>query len=254
MASLKITIIAISSCVLCVSCSTPPPSQRQSSSLTSGKSTRQIVDERLTAVAITRRGAVGRYANVDQSVIKAPGNADGGSAAPVSEDGYFLTADHVLVRAHGHNVFIVYANGGNPITAQARIVWRSSSDDLALLHVPTSTPYYYPMVGSGRSISPGHSVAHGGVASATSSRYGSIRTPLQSDSSFAGGQQFEIDIELKPGDSGGPILERNGNLVGINSSVEFLTPLETKIFIDSVGVRPNVRKIQSLIQKDRRSR
>jgi hypothetical protein len=64
---------------------------------------------------------------------------------------------------------------------------------------------------------------------------------------------FKMDIRLEPGDSGGPVIDAYGNLIGINSAVEFLIPLETAIFIDSEGVRPNIRKINELIQVDRNS-
>lgn len=62
-----------------------------------------------------------------------------------------------------------------------------------------------------------------------------------------------MDIPLEPGDSGGPVIDAYGNLIGVNSAVEFLIPLETAIFIDSEGVRPNVQKIHELIQRDRNS-
>ena len=60
-----------------------------------------------------------------------------------------------------------------------------------------------------------------------------------------------MDIPLQPGDSGGPVLDAYGNLVGINSAVEFLVPLETAFFVDSEGNRPNVRKINAIIENDR---
>ena len=36
--------------------------------------------------------------------------------------------------------------------------------------------------------------------------------------------------------------------------VEFLVPLETAIFIDSEGNRPNTAKIDNIIEKDRKRR
>ena len=60
-----------------------------------------------------------------------------------------------------------------------------------------------------------------------------------------------MDILLEPGDSGGPVVDAYGQLIGINSAVEFLIPLETAIFIDSEGVRPNTKKIREMIEKDR---
>jgi hypothetical protein len=47
------------------------------------------------------------------------------------------------------------------------------------------------------------------------------------------------------------VVDAYGNLVGINSAVEFLVPMETAFFVDSEGNRPNTRMIESLIQNDR---
>jgi hypothetical protein len=83
---------------------------------------------------------------------------------------------------------------------------------------------------------------------------GKLRTPLAPERAFTGNRPFKIDIPLQPGDSGGPVVDAYGNLVGINSAVEFLIPLETAIFIDSEGNRPNTRKIAGIINRDRKSR
>ena len=68
---------------------------------------------------------------------------------------------------------------------------------------------------------------------------------------FTRTRSFKIDIPLQPGDSGGPVVDAYGRLVGINSAVEFLVPMETAFFIDSEGNRPNTRLIDALIQNDR---
>ncbi len=68
---------------------------------------------------------------------------------------------------------------------------------------------------------------------------------------FTGNRTFKMDLMLEPGDSGGPVVDADGRLIGINSAVEFLVPLETAIFIDSEGVRPNTKKIHEMIEKDR---
>lgn len=212
---------------------------------------RQIVQERLSAVVVTSRNELGSWVNQGFSIEKAPSDADGGSAAPITEDGYFLTADHVLAHSPGKNVFIIYGRGGRIVTSKARIVWRSESDDIAILHIPLKTPYFYQWTPPGRWLSVGHGLIHGGMATGTKSAPGKLRTALAPEGGFTGNRSFKIDIPLQPGDSGGPIVDARGNLVGINSAVEFLIPLETAIFIDSEGNRPNTRKIANLIQKDR---
>ncbi|MBC7979558.1 MAG: serine protease [Armatimonadetes bacterium] len=224
----------------------PPPSPD-----VPGDMAKQIVSERLSAVVVTSRNELGSWVNQRFAISKAPDDADGGSAAPISEDGYFITADHVLARADGRNVFVIYGRGGRILTSKARVVWRSYSDDLALLHIPQKTPFFYQWTPATRWLSPGHGIIHGGMATGFRSSPGKLRTPLSPESGFTGNRKFKIDMPLQPGDSGGPVVDAFGKLVGINSAVEFLIPLETAIFIDSEGNRPNIGKITSIIQKDR---
>lgn len=227
----------------------PPASQEMP-----GAMARQIVTERLSAVVVTQRDELGSWVNQRFSISKAPGDADGGSAAPITEDGYFLTADHVLARSTNRNVFVIYGSGGRIVTSKARIVWRSYADDLALLHIPLKTPYFYNWTPPDRWLSPGHALIHGGMATGFRTAPGKLRTPLAPEGSFTGNRRFKIDIPLQPGDSGGPVVDARGNLIGINSAVEYLIPLETAIFIDSEGNRPNTGKIAGIIQKDRNRR
>ncbi len=244
---LKLT--ALLSALLAISCAplgqAPPASQE-----IPGDMAKQIVRERLSAVVVTGRKELGSWVNQRFSIAKAPDDADGGSAAPITEDGYFLTADHVLARSTNRNVFVIYGSGGRLVTSKARIIWRSSGDDLAILHIPVKTPYFYNWTPPERWLSPGHGVIHGGMATGFRSAAGKLRTPLSPQTTFTGNRRFKIDIPLQAGDSGGPIVDARGNLIGINSAVEFLIPLETAIFIDSEGNRPNTEKIAGIIQKD----
>lgn len=234
-------------------CTSLAPSPRASTAPPTA-TTRQIVRERLSAVVVTERSELGSWANQKFSMANAPTDADGGSAAPISEDGYFLTADHVLAKSEGKNVFIIYGRSGNILVSRARIVWRSQSADLAILHIPAKTPYYYQWTPPDRSLAPGHGIIHGGMATGFKSSPGTLRTALAPESPFTGNRRFKIDIPLEPGDSGGPVVDAFGNLVGINSAVEYLIPLETAIFIDSEGNRPSIKKINAIIHKDRRGR
>jgi len=240
-------------CLLAAACAPLAPAPPASMAMP-GLATRQIVRERLSAVVVTSRDELSGWVRQRFSASGAPGDADGGSAAPITPDGYFLTADHVLSRSDDRNVFIIYGSGGRIVTSKARIVWRSYSDDLALLHIPLKTPYHYNWTPPGQWLSPGHAIIHGGMATGHRIEPGKLRTPLAPERAFTGNRPFKIDIPLQPGDSGGPVVDAYGNLVGINSAVEFLIPLETAIFIDSEGNRPNTRKIAGIINRDRKSR
>ena len=78
--------------------------------------------------------------------------------------------------------------------------------------------------------------------------------PFRRRARFTGTRKFKIDIPLQPGDSGGPVVDAYGNLVGINSAVEFLVPMETAFFVDSEANRPNTRMIDSLVQNGSRAK
>ncbi len=237
--------------VLMQACAQPPP---QPDPVTPGPMARQIVAERLSAVVVTQLPEIQGWAARRFAAAGAPGDADGGSAAPISPDGYFLTADHVLSQIAGRNVFVIYGHGGRIVTGRARVVWRSYDDDLALLHVPINTPYFYRWTDAARWVPEGTEVIHGGVATGFRSEPGKLTTSLPPERFFTRNRSFKIDIPLQPGDSGGPVVDAYGSLVGINSAVEFLIPLETAFFVDSEGNRPSVRMIENLIERDRAQR
>lgn len=216
-----------------------------------GPGARKIVSQRFSAVVVTDRDDLSHWINRRFSASRSVGDADGGSATPISPDGYFLTADHVLERMQGRHVFVLYGGGARLVPAKARVVWRSSGADLALLHIPVKTGYYYTWSPPDRWLAEGSGVIHGGVATGVKSEWGKLGTSLAPEGWFTGTRKFKIDIPLQAGDSGGPVVDAHGALVGINSAVEFLVPMETAFFVDSEASRPNIRKIESLVRHDR---
>ena len=234
-------------CWLAQACSVPPAPD----AVAPNQATRQIVAERVSAVVVTDRNNLERWVTRGFATSQAPGDADGGSAAPITPDGYFLTADHVLSQMAGRNVFLIYGQGGRLAPAKARVVWRSAPDDIALLHIPVKTPYFYQWTPPERWLPEGSRVIHGGISTGFKSGDGQLGTALAPAGAFTRNRRFKIDIPLQPGDSGGPVVDAYGRLIGINSAVEFLVPMETAFFIDSEGNRPNTRLLEGIIRRDR---
>ena len=231
----------------CVRPLVPPPER-----LVPGTLARELVDERAAAVMVAARDSIQDWA--DRRFPKRYGSedVDGGSAAPISPDGYFLTADHVLARVGSdRNAFVLYGLGRQLVTAKARVVWRSSAADLALLHAPLHTPYFYHWTPPDKWLPEGTWVMHGGIATGRESAPGRLSTALRPEGRLTGSRRFKIDIPLKPGDSGGPVVDAHGRMVGINSAVEFLVPMDTAFFVDSEGCRPSVRVIEGVMRRDR---
>lgn len=233
-----------------VACSVAPPPDPA----VPGPATRRMVIQRVSAVIVTDRTCLSSWVKRGFTSAQAPGDADGGSATPISADGYFLTADHVLARVEGRNVFVLYGREGRLTPHRARVVWRSEQADLALLHIDAATPQYYRWTAPERWLPVGTGVMHGGIATGFKSGWGRLGTPLPPERAFTGTRKFKIDIPLQPGDSGGPVVDAHGALVGINSAVEFLVPMETAFFVDSEAARPNVAMIERIVAGDRSAR
>ncbi len=242
----RLSIVLLAGCLVQACSVAPQPDTR-----VPGPGARRIVAQRASAVVVTDRDDLSRWMNRKWVVSHTAHDADGGSAAPIAPDGYFLTANHVLARMTGRKVFVIYRDGARLAAQQARVVWRSAGADLALLHIPVRTPYYYRWTPPERWLPVGSLVIHGGMATGFKWECGKLGTPLAPEGSLTGNRKFKIDIPLQPGDSGGPVVDADGALVGINSGVEFLVPMETAFFVDSEANRPNTRMIDSLLRMDR---
>jgi S1-C subfamily serine protease len=229
------------------SCATPPAADPK----VPGPEIRRRMAQRVGAVIVTDRTDLSHWVNQGFTGNRSAGDADGGSAVPIAPDGYFLTADHVLASVDGRNVFVLFGSNGHLVPSKARVVWRSAGGDVALLKIQRKTPNYYCWTAPERWLPSGTPVVHGGIATGFKSAPGKLGTSLGPEGGFRHIRKFKLDIPLQPGDSGGPVVDAYGGLVGINTAVEFFVPMETAFFVDSEGTRPDTRSIEALIRTDR---
>ena len=241
--------LAAMAAVALSACSANPPALPPDATPPSA-SVKRMVKARVTAVVVSAKPELDPWINSRFTQGAGPDDADGGSAIPISPDGYFLTADHVLSHAEGRNVFVLHGQQGRLSSTKARIVWRSPSADLALLHIPIATPRHYAWTSSQKWLPAGTPVIHSGIATGFRSEPGKLVTGIPPGSGKF--TRFKHDIPLEPGDSGGAVVDAYGRLVGVNSAVEFLVPLDTAFFIESEANRPSLRALQRVINADRR--
>lgn len=234
------------------SCASTPP-QRPVDPTPPNEATYRFAAKRLSAVVVADSKDIATWIRERFNRKAAPDNADGGSATPISADGYFLTACHVVAEAGGRQIFIVHGNRGSLESAPARVVWEDETSDLALLHSALHTPNYYEWTPGNQWLPIGTPIMHAGIATGFESEPGKLTSAIPPSRSFHRFSRFKHDIPLRPGDSGGPVLDAKGRLIGINSAVEFLVPMETAFFIESEGNRPDPTYIQKLIERDRSS-
>lgn len=181
----------------------------------------------------------GENENFNLEAITHSDGAGFASATPISRDGYFLTAGHVVRDAPSLTLVLVRRQeDGSPKmqSIPAQVVWKTDSSvnaesnardpDIAIIHAETN---------------PIRSFA---IASAPPRINDSIVVsgwPLQHFDTFYGGARLAagriLSVErhdphesrppvivvrhnapLVSGDSGGPVLNRNGDLIGVNST------------------------------------
>ena len=170
-----------------------------------------------------------------------------GSAVPISTDGYFLTAAHVVDNAETLDLSVaVWKEDGHlkVETVPARIVWNSAeySDsrwnpddperalDFAIIHADVGplAPFRVaeelpridePVISAGWPFSHFESFPDGAILAA-----GHILSVARQDprGSWPAWVEVTTDTPLVSGESGAPILDRKGNLIGIHAGSRIL--------------------------------
>ncbi len=166
----------------------------------------------------------------------------GGSGFIISADGYILTNNHVVEGATKVQVhFGADENGYGGRTVDAKIIGRDPATDVALLKIETSQPLQTVPLGDSDRIRKGDwAIAVGnpfqfentltvGVISAKGRSLG-LSDQTRSFENF-----IQTDAAINFGNSGGPLLNINGEVIGINTAIRaggaqglgFATPVNT---------------------------
>ena len=145
-----------------------------------------------------------------------------GSGFLIDNEGHIVTNHHVI---QGADRLVVQLGGGTAVLAE--VAGTSPGNDLALLRVdPALVTHIEPVqLGDSSLVRPGQlAVAMGspfGLAgSITVGVVGGVDRVLGSEVARPVHGILQTDAVVNPGDSGGPLLDRTGRVVGINTSVQ----------------------------------
>ena len=162
--------------------------------------------------------------------VRAQGQAGTGSGFVIREDGYVLTNNHVVAGGRGRGSdrlsFL-----DDEATYEAHIVGRSPEYDLAVLKIEPDEPLPVASLGNDDDVAVGDPVvAIGsplGLAGTVTS--GIISAKDRPVTAGAGGEgevsyisALQTDAAVNPGNSGGPLVDAAGRVIGINSSIAAL--------------------------------
>jgi putative serine protease PepD len=168
--------------------------------------------------------------NVKPSVvsIKAEGSSGSGTGSGFiyREDGYIVTNNHVAAPAINSGKLTVYLEDKTSFVA--KLVGRNASYDLAVLKID-ATGLKPVIIGDSNAINVGDlTVAFGSplglTGTVTSGIVSAINRPVTAggadDQSFI--SAIQTDAAINPGNSGGPLVNGQGQVIGVNSAIATL--------------------------------
>ena len=181
----------------------------------------ELLDAYSTAVssAVDHAGAAVIHLEVRARRSRTPGESGGsGSGFFLSPDGYALTNSHVV---HGGTDFFAHLADGRRLRAD--LVGEDPHTDLAVVRVSSEPLPFLPLADSDR-------VRPGQIALALGSPMGFQQTvtagivsglgrSLRAQSGRMIDNVIQTDAALNPGNSGGPLLNTRGEVIGVNTAI-----------------------------------
>jgi putative serine protease PepD len=179
---------------------------------------RDVASTGLTATQVYERDAAGVVAI---KVVTADGE-DEGTGIVLNDQGLILTNDHVV---KGATSITIDASGSSKTTRSAELVGEEADEDLALIKVDPSGLGLKPLtLVSSSSAQVGDSVyAIGNPYGLEETLTKGIVSALGREISAPDGSKItgaiQTDAALNPGNSGGPLLDEEGEVIGVNSQI-----------------------------------
>ncbi|NJR43449.1 MAG: PDZ domain-containing protein, partial [Akkermansiaceae bacterium] len=136
-----------------------------------------------------------------------------GSGVITTEEGLILTAAHVVQGAE--EMSVVFPDGKQ---VRGKVLGANYSKDIAMVRIIDKGPWPFVEMGSSERLAAGDWV----IAMGHSAGFDAARTPpvrFGHVVSEGPGNFLTTDCTLIGGDSGGPLFDLNGKIVGINSSI-----------------------------------
>lgn len=142
-----------------------------------------------------------------------------GSGVVVSPDGIILTNNHVV---EGARSIILTPEDGSSF--DARILGRDPDTDLAILRAETNTHLTAAPLANSKSLRPGQiAIAIGNPfgfqSTVTAGIISAVGRTLRSGNGRLIEDLVQTDAALNPGNSGGPLVNSSGEVIGINTAV-----------------------------------
>jgi S1-C subfamily serine protease len=146
---------------------------------------------------------------------------DTGSGIVIDSNGTILTNYHVIENAV--KVTVSFEKGK---TVEAKVIGKDPSNDLAILRIPTDGLTLHPLVlGDSSTVEVGDPVYAIGnpfdlERTLTTGVISALQRQITAPNGFTIDNVLQTDAPINPGNSGGPLLNTQGQVIGINSQIE----------------------------------
>ncbi|HBA27217.1 MAG TPA: serine protease Do [Nitrospinae bacterium] len=142
-----------------------------------------------------------------------------GSGVIINQKGYILTNEHVILRASTIKVTL-----SDNREFDAHLVGADSRSDLAIIKIDSDKPLPFAQMGASSDIMIGESVIaignpFGLSHTVTTGIVSAVNRNIKGEDGRIYSDFIQIDASINPGNSGGPLLNINGEVIGINSAI-----------------------------------
>jgi S1-C subfamily serine protease len=145
-----------------------------------------------------------------------------GSGFVIDHDGHILTNAHVV--AGDGPIEVTLGEDQSPV--EAKLVGRDPSTDLALLEVDPSEVELHPLpLADSSKVQVGDPVVaignpFGLDRTVTAGIVSALQREINAPNGFAISDVIQTDAPINPGNSGGPLIDAQGQVIGVNSQIE----------------------------------
>ena len=162
------------------------------------------------------------YAKEGAGVVRVEHSGGLGSGFVIDKEGHVLTNAHVVDGAQG----TIYVSFSNNEKVEAQVVGVDNATDVAVLKVdvPASALDVVPL-GSSKDLQVGAPVVaignpFGQDRTVTSGIISAVARQIQAPNGFTINGAIQTDAAINHGNSGGPLLDMQGRVIGINSQID----------------------------------
>ena len=182
---------------------------------------RQVPADTASPIADTSSSSVNQvYRSARKGVVQISVGNGQGSGFVYDTKGHVVTNDHVV--DSGGSITVTFWNGK---TYSAQLVGTDPSTDLAVIKVDAPASLLAPLaLGNSSSLQVGDTVVAIGsplglAETVTSGIVSALHRQMTAPNNFTINDSIQTDAAINHGNSGGPLLDLNGRVVGVNAQI-----------------------------------